>query len=95
MDAEITVTDAPEASRYEARIGGNLAGFVAYDLQPGRITFLHTETNEGYEGKGVGSRLAAGALEDARRRGLAVIPLCSFVAGYIRRHSEYGDLVAG
>jgi predicted GNAT family acetyltransferase len=46
------------------------------------------------EGSGVGSALVAGALDDIRSRGLRVVPLCPFVAAFIRRHSEYADLVA-
>jgi predicted GNAT family acetyltransferase len=30
----------------------------------------------------------------ARARGLRVLPLCSFVADYIRQHPEVHDLVA-
>ena len=47
----------------------------------------------GFEGHGVGSRLVQGALDDLRARGLAVVPLCPFVAGFIDRHPEYADLV--
>jgi hypothetical protein len=34
-----------------------------------------------------------GALDDLRARGLALVPLCPFVAGYIERHPGYADLV--
>jgi predicted GNAT family acetyltransferase len=95
MDDEITVTDVPGESRYEARMDGKRAGFVEYQLEPGRIVFLHTETEQGFEGKGVGGRLATGVLDDARKKGLTVVPLCPFIAGYIERHSDYADLVAG
>lgn len=94
MDDEISVSDVADQSRYEARVDGKLAGFVEYELEPGRILFLHTETEDGFEGKGVAGRLASGVLDDARKRGLAVVPLCPFVAGYIERHPGYGDLVA-
>ncbi len=61
----------------------------------GRIAFLHTEVHEPYEGMGLGSQLARSALDDARARGLMVMPYCPFIAGYIERHfDEYGDLVA-
>jgi predicted GNAT family acetyltransferase len=46
------------------------------------------------EGKGIASRLVKGALDDARRQGLKVVPLCSFVAAYIDRHPEEQDLLA-
>jgi uncharacterized protein len=91
--SEVVVADAPEASRYEARVGSGLAGFSAYRLSPGRITFTHTEVDPAFAGGGVGSRLARSALADARARGLAVRPLCPFIAGYIQRHPEYADLV--
>jgi GCN5-related N-acetyl-transferase len=42
-----------------------------------------------------GGRLARAALDDARARGLVVMPFCPFIAAYIERHlDEYGDLVA-
>ena len=92
-------TDAPDASRYEARLVPNdgpanpAVAFAAYVRRPGAIVFTHTEVPPALEGRGVGSRLARDALDDARRRGLAVIPRCPFVAAYIRRHPEYRDLV--
>jgi len=48
-----------------------------------------------YEGLGLGGRLARTALDDARTRGLTVMPYRPFIAGYIERHlDEYHDLVA-
>ena len=91
---ETEVIDVPEASRYELRLGGNLIGVAAYRRRDGRIAFTHTEVDESCEGRGLGSRLAAFALEDARRQGLEVLPLCPFIAGYVDRHPEYEQLVA-
>ena len=91
---EAEVVDVPEASRYELRLGGHLIGLAAYRRRNGRIAFTHTEVDESCEGRGFGSRLAAAALEDARRSGLEVVPLCPFIAHYIDRHPDYGKLVA-
>lgn len=60
----------------------------------GALLFTHTEVLPAHEGKGLGSRLIAFALSEARRRGLQAIPACPFVAAYIRKHPEYLDLVA-
>jgi predicted GNAT family acetyltransferase len=90
---QVTFADEPEHHRYEARLGDRVVGFATYRLQPGRITFLHTEVDASLEGGGVGSRLARFVLDDARSRGLQVRPLCPFIAAYIRRHPEYQDLV--
>jgi predicted GNAT family acetyltransferase/glutaredoxin len=91
---ETEVVDVPEASRYELRLGGRLVGLAAYRRRNGRIAFTHTEVDESCEGRGFGSRLAAAALDDARRNGVAVVPLCPFIAHYIDRHPEYEELVA-
>jgi predicted GNAT family acetyltransferase/glutaredoxin len=92
--AEAEVVHVPDASRYELRLGGRLIGLAAYRRRDGWIAFTHTEVDPSCEGRGLGSRLVAAALEDARREQLLVAPLCPFVAHYIDRHPEYGDLVA-
>ena len=94
---EIQVADIADRRRYEARIGERLLGFVTYQLDPAtdRITLVHTEVLPDAEGMGVGSRLARGALDDARARGLKVTVVCPFITAYLRRHpGEYEDLVA-
>jgi uncharacterized protein len=91
--AGVVVSDNPSQGRYEARLNGELVGISAYIERPGRIIFTHTEVDENLEGKGVGSRLARGALDDVRARGLRVTPRCPFIASYIRRHPEYQDMV--
>jgi predicted GNAT family acetyltransferase/glutaredoxin len=93
-DGAPEVIDVPERSRYELRVGGETVGEAAYRLRDGRIVLIHTEIDEALEGRGLGSVLAAAVLEDARRRGLQVVPLCPFMAGYIERHPEHADLVA-
>jgi uncharacterized protein len=92
--AEAEVVNVPEKNRYELRLGDRLIGLAAYRRRNGRIAFTHTEVDESCEGRGFGSLLAATALEDARREGLEVAPLCPFIAHYIRRHPEYAELVA-
>jgi uncharacterized protein len=92
--AAAEVVDVPEASRYELRLADRLIGLAAYRRRDGRIAFTHTEVDESCERRGFGSRLAAAALDDARRQGLEVVPLCPFIAHFIERHDEYAGLVA-
>jgi uncharacterized protein len=91
--ADAEVVDVPEKSRYELRLDGHLIGLAAYRRRDGRIAFTHTEVDESCQGCGFGSRLAAAALDDARRQGLRVLPLCPFVAHYVETHPEYQELV--
>ena len=87
------VRDHPDEQRYEVLVDGAVAGFARYVLRPGRVIFVHTEIAPAFEGQGLGSSLARGALEDARSRQLKVVPLCPFIAAYIERHPEVQDLV--
>ena len=93
---DIVVTHAPDQTRYEARIDGELAGFAQYILTPELIVFTHTEVGPEHEGKGVGSAIARFALDDVRSSGtLRVLPMCPFIKGWIARHREYVPLVYG
>jgi predicted GNAT family acetyltransferase len=92
-DAEIIVRDNEAQHRYEILVDGDLAGFSAYREDAGHRVFTHTKVDDDYEGQGIGSALAKGALDDTRRRGLSVVARCPFVAAYIQRHPEYTDLL--
>jgi predicted GNAT family acetyltransferase len=92
-NGELVIVDEPEARRYEARLGHRLVAYAEYRRALGRVIFIHTVVSPEFEGRGVGSRLAAGALDDVRARGLTVTPRCPFIAAYIERHPEYADLV--
>lgn len=92
-DMSVTVVDNPTESRIEARVEGTFAGMSEYELTSDTIIFLHTQVAERYEGQGVGSEIARYALDDARARGLYVLPLCPFIRQWLKRHPEYDDLI--
>jgi predicted GNAT family acetyltransferase len=87
------VRDNPAELRYEAVANGELLGEIRYRTEPGVVVLVHTEVAPSAEGIGIGSRLVEEALDDIRARGLHVVPLCPFVAAYIRRHPDHADLV--
>jgi len=92
-EPEIVVRDAPERKRFEVSVDGELAGFLDYRSRKGLIALIHTEVEDGYEGRGLGGRLARFALDQARARSVAALPFCPFVGNWIKRHREYVDLV--
>jgi hypothetical protein len=87
------VRDVPERTRYEVTSDGELAGFAEYRDMDGARVFIHTEVFDAFEGKGIGTALARGALDDVRWSGRRLVALCPFIAAYIERHDEYADLV--
>ena len=88
------VSDNPVRHRFELEVDGHLAA-TYYEIEDGVITFTHTEVPPELGGKGVGSRLIKGALDQVRARGLKVIAECPFVKAYIEKHPEYADLLKG
>ncbi len=90
----VEITDRPDVGRYEVTVDAHPVGFAEYRRDDGNVTFTHTEIDDAHEGQGVGSALAHQALDDVRARGLAVVPQCAFIAGWIDRHADYGDLVS-
>jgi uncharacterized protein len=93
-EPQIVITDNRDERRYEIRAGGELAGFSEYSREPNVLTFLHTEIDPAFEGRGLGSKLAGAALDDARAQHAQLIPLCPFIAAYIGGHPGYDDIVA-
>ncbi len=92
-DATDTVTDNRAGGRYELVVEG-VTAFAEYELEGGRMVLPHTVVPPAIGGRGVAGRLVKAVLEDARSRGLKVVPACSYVAAYIRRHPEFADLLA-
>ena len=78
--------------RYELAVEGHIAA-TYYKLADGVITFVHTEVPPELAGKGVGSKLIQGALDQVRAAGLKVIAQCPFVKAYIDKHPEYAHLL--
>lgn len=91
--SEPLLSDRPERSRYEIELDGTRVGLLDYRLEGERIALLHTEIDPAFEGGGLGTELVRFALDDARARGLAVLPKCPFVPHFIRTHPEYRELV--
>jgi predicted GNAT family acetyltransferase len=90
---ELRVADNPEKSRYEVLADGDLAGFAEYKLTHNDIAFTHTQTDARFQGKGIAGHLVQAALDNARERGLQVLPYCPFVRKWIGEHPDYAGLV--
>ena len=86
------VLNNQKENRFEVGLDGH-TGTLEYRLGPGAIVLIHTEVPEAMEGQGIGSSLVKYGLEYARSNNLKVIPRCSFVQAYLRRHPEYNELV--
>ena len=87
-----TVSNNPAHHRYELELDGYIAA-TYYKIDNGVITFIHTEVPPELGGKGIGSRLIKGALDQVRADGLKVIAQCPFVKAFIEKNPAYQDLL--
>ena len=87
-----TVIDQPRHSRFELTVG-EVTAAVHYRRDGKTLILDHTDVPSELSGQGVGSRLAKGVFEHLRRNDQKVRVGCSFLRGYLERHSEYSDVV--
>jgi predicted GNAT family acetyltransferase len=78
--------------RYELAVDGHIAA-TYYEIADGVITFVHTEVPPELGGKGIGSQLIQGALDQVRAEGLKVVAQCPFVKAFIGKNPAYQDLL--
>jgi hypothetical protein len=89
------VRDNPDAGRFEILVDGTVAGFTRYEHRDGTAVFFHTEIAGAYEGQGLASTLVRDALDAARAWEEPVVAECEYIAGWIGKHAQYRDLLAG
>jgi len=92
MSEKINFTNNTKRSRYELVTDGHIS-YVEYMLPGKKLILTHTEVPKALEGKGIGSKLIDHVLDDAKNLGLKVIPLCPFIASYIKRHPEWNSVL--
>ena len=88
---KLVVTHNPSENRFEALIDGHLAKL---DYLEDGATIVMTHVGVPYElrGHGIAGKITQAGLEYARSMSLRVIPMCSYVAAYIRRNPQYAEL---
>ncbi|MFC6356601.1 GNAT family N-acetyltransferase [Luethyella okanaganae] len=89
LDDEIRIVRNSDADRYEVWLGDVLAGFAEYRESPSTVTFTHTQVYPAFSGRGLAQALARDALDDVVDRGKTIVPVCPFIAAYLRKRPEY------
>jgi len=83
-----------DGHRYSALLAGREIGHSEVDpIGNDALLIKHTEISPAHEGKGFGGQLVRHMLEDAKRQGRSVIPICPYSAAWIKRHPEYLEYV--
>ena len=96
MSADNTVphiVNVPDHGRYELRDAGRMIGQAQYVVVPvegghDRVVFFHTEVDDAYGGRGLAQVLARFALDDTIAAGRTIVPVCPYIARFVKRNPE-------
>ncbi|MDR2928634.1 MAG: N-acetyltransferase [Cytophagaceae bacterium] len=81
-------------NRFEVELDGCMA-YAEYIPTGNALNIIHTIVPPPIEGRGVASALISHAFEHAHGNCSKIIPTCSYVQAWIKRHPEYGGDVFG
>ena len=92
MDSEkLEVIHNPTESRFEIRLDGQLAK-LDYMEDGDSIVMTHVGVPIEFRGHGIAAIITKAGLDYAKAKSLRVIPMCSYVAAYLRRNPQYIEL---
>ena len=92
MDSEkLEVIHNPAESRFEIRLNGQLAK-LDYMEDGDSIVMTHVGVPIEFRGHGIAAIITKAGLDYAKAKSLRVIPMCSYVAAYLRRNPQYIEL---
>ena len=81
--------------RYLIRGPGDLVAEMSYRLsKSGTLIIDHMEVPDVFRGKNAGLRMLKTLIDDARKEGWKIVPVCPFAAKQFERHPEWSDLLS-
>lgn len=92
MNPAPTVEHFTEESRFETR-GEETIAHLDYSLDGKVMTIRQTYVPPELRGQNIAGLLASAAFEYARSEGLKVVPQCSYIDWYAKRHPEVAALL--
>jgi predicted GNAT family acetyltransferase len=92
--ADVQREERKSGGRYTIVVDGHESEMTYSRASPQLIIIDHTGVHDALRGRGVGQVLVQRAVEDARREGFKIIPLCPFANAQFQRHAEWRDVLS-
>lgn len=90
---DVEVRKVEQTRLYEAVIGGEVVGSLAYEIAGGTTALTHSYVDPARRNRGVGSALAEFALSDVTASGARPVVYCGFVSDYANAHPKWKGAV--
>ncbi len=90
--APLNIVRREDASRFETEVDGKLS-VIDYRIEGRLLVLPHVGVPPALEGRGIAAALTRAAVDWARQQSLTVVPICPYVAAWLKRHPEYNDLL--
>lgn len=89
----LTIKENADKKRFETEVNGHLA-FIEYIRTQDSIYLTHTEVAKELEGQGIAKKLVEMVLNIIESEGKKLVPLCPYVAAYLKRHPDWKRILA-
>ena len=90
---DIPLVNNEAIHHFELMIDGQLA-FIDYKLKEHKIYLIHTEVPEALKGTGTAEAIVTKAFHFIEEHQQKLVPLCSYIQVYLKRHPEWNRLLA-
>ncbi|WP_048112730.1 GNAT family N-acetyltransferase [Candidatus Methanoplasma termitum] len=77
---ETSVKHDEGRGRFDLYADGKKGGYLTYEIYGGSLDIQHTVVEPEFRGKGLGEILLDAAVKYANKKGLKIVPSCSFAA---------------
>ena len=90
---DLIIIENIERKRFETTVEDKVA-FVEYIRAENKMYLTHTEVPSELGGKGIASKMVGKVLEIIKKEDRKLVPLCPFVASYLKKHPEWQEMLA-
>lgn len=92
---EIQLEENGSKGAYFIEQDGKRLGEMTYSKAGDNLIIIdHTEVSDALRGTGAGKKLVTAAVENARKNGLKILPLCPFAKSVFDKTPEFADVLS-
>jgi predicted GNAT family acetyltransferase len=89
----IEVVNNEAAHNFEMIVNGQRS-FIDYKQKGNKMYLIHTEVPAELQGQGVAEAMVIKTFEYMEQHKLILVPLCTYIQAFLRRHPEWDRLLA-